>query len=79
MHAAGAAAPPATVTAEYAVRFRRPTPSGRPLTLRSHVVGAEGDRATIEATVEADGVVTATCRATFVAVKPGHPAYHRWE
>jgi hypothetical protein len=22
--------------------------------------------------------VCATCRGTFVAVKPGHPAYHRW-
>ena len=30
------------------------------------------------ATLEANGKVTATCRGTFVAVKPGHPAYHRW-
>jgi hypothetical protein len=37
------------------------------------------DRATIEATVEAGGVVCASCRGTFVVVKPGHPAYHRWE
>jgi len=33
---------------------------------------------TVEATLEADGQPTATCRATFVAVKPGHPAYDRW-
>ncbi|MFQ5795477.1 MAG: PaaI family thioesterase [Candidatus Bipolaricaulia bacterium] len=26
----------------------------------------------------ANGQVCATCRGTFVAVKPGHPAYHRW-
>ncbi|MHC4376410.1 MAG: PaaI family thioesterase, partial [Planctomycetota bacterium] len=26
----------------------------------------------------ADGVVTARCRGLFVAVKEGHPAYHRW-
>ena len=26
----------------------------------------------------ANGKVTATCRGTFVAVKEGHPAYHRW-
>ena len=27
---------------------------------------------------EAAGKVTATCRGVFVAVKEGHPAYHRW-
>jgi uncharacterized protein (TIGR00369 family) len=79
MKATGAAAPPPTVTADYAVRFRRPTPSSGPLTLRSHVLELGNDRATIEATVESDGVVCATCRGTFVAVQPGHPAYHRWE
>jgi acyl-coenzyme A thioesterase PaaI-like protein len=79
MRASGADAPPATVTADYAVRFRRPTPSDRHLTFRSHGVEAREDRATIEATVESGGVVCATCRGTFVAVKPGHPAYHRWE
>jgi acyl-CoA thioesterase FadM len=71
--------PPPTVTADYAVRFKRPTPSSGPLTVRSHVVDAREDRATIEATVESNGVVCATCRGTFVAVKPDHPAYHRWE
>jgi acyl-coenzyme A thioesterase PaaI-like protein len=70
---------PATVTAAFAVRFKRPTPSGGPLTLRSRVVEAAGDRATVEATLEANGAVCATCRGTFVAVKPGHPGYHRWE
>ena len=28
--------------------------------------------------IEANGQVTATCRGVFVAVKEGHPAYHRW-
>jgi acyl-coenzyme A thioesterase PaaI-like protein len=79
MERSGSTAPPATVTAEYAVRFKRPTPFGPPLTLRSRVVESSGDRATVEAVIEADGVVCATCRATFVAVRPGHPAYHRWE
>jgi len=32
----------------------------------------------IEATLTSKGKVTATCRGTFVAVKEGHPAYHRW-
>ena len=35
-------------------------------------------RAVIEATLSADGKVTATCRGTFVAVTEGHPAFHRW-
>jgi hypothetical protein len=51
---------------------------GTPLHLRAHVVESSDDRAVIEATVEANGKVTATCRGTFVAVQPGHPAYFRW-
>jgi len=42
------------------------------------VVEIDGDRATIDGELSAGGEVTATCRGTFVAVKPGHPAYHRW-
>jgi len=79
MKTGGVQVPPATVTADYAVRFKRPTGAGRPLTFRARVVESSADRATVEGTVEADGVVCATCRGTFVAVKPGHPAYHRWE
>jgi acyl-coenzyme A thioesterase PaaI-like protein len=79
MRASAADVPPPTVTADYAVRFRRPTPSDQTLTFRSHVVESGEDRATVEATVEAGGQVCATCRGTFVAVRPGHPAYHRWE
>jgi hypothetical protein len=32
----------------------------------------------VEAELSATGRVTATCLGTFVAVKEGHPAYHRW-
>ena len=39
---------------------------------------AQEDRATVEGTLSSEGKVTAECRGTFVAVKPGHPAYHRW-
>ena len=78
MRAAGAAAPPSTVTAEYHVRMKRPTPTGEPLTLRARAVDVQGDRVVVEATLEAAGRVTATCRGTFVAVGPGHPAYGRW-
>ncbi len=78
MRQGGLDAPPCTVTAEYAVKLRRPIPSGAEVTLRAKVVESSDDRATIEATLEAGGKVCATCRGLFVAVKPGHPAYHRW-
>ena len=42
------------------------------------LVESADDRATVEATLTADDEVTATCRGTFVAVKPDHPAYNRW-
>ena len=70
--------PPTTVTADYHVRMLRPTPADGPVRLRAWVLESEDDRATVEATLEAGGVVTATCRGTFVAVRPGHPAYDRW-
>jgi acyl-coenzyme A thioesterase PaaI-like protein len=70
--------PPCTVTAEFHVKLRRPTPSAAPVTLRARVVDSTADRATVEATLECGGQVTATCRGVFVAVKEGHPAYHRW-
>lgn len=69
---------PPTVTAEFAVRFKRPTPSNAPLRLRARVVQSADDRATVEGTLESGGLVCATCRGLFVAVHPGHPAYHRW-
>lgn len=78
MKAAGAETPPCTVTADYAIKLKRPTPTGVPLHLRAKVVESEADRAVIEATLEANGKVTATCRGLFVAVKEGHPAFHRW-
>jgi acyl-coenzyme A thioesterase PaaI-like protein len=70
--------PPCTVTADFHVTLKRPTPLAAKLSLRAHPVEVSDDRALIEATLEAEGRVTATCRGTFVAVKEGHPAYHRW-
>jgi acyl-coenzyme A thioesterase PaaI-like protein len=78
MEAQKAESPPCTVTAEYAVKLLRPTPTDRPLTIRARVVSIQGSKVTVEGTLEADGVVSATCSGMFVAVKPGHPAYHRW-
>ncbi len=70
-------APPCTVTADFHVRLRRPTPMAEVL-LRAKVTESEGDRAVVEATLEGGGRVTASCRGTFVVVKDGHPAFHRW-
>ena len=69
---------PATVTLDFHVTLKRPTPMSTPLHLRAKVAESGEDRAVIEATLEANGKVTATCRGTFVAVKEGHPAYFRW-
>ena len=70
--------PPCTVTAEFTVKLLRPTPSGRTLELVASVAESRPDRATIEAKLICGEKVCATCRGIFVAVKPGHPAYHRW-
>ena len=78
MRQAGADHPPSTVTADYAITLKRPTPSNVPVQLRARVLESSGDRAVIEGELLAGGKVCATCRGTFIAVKPGHPAYHRW-
>ncbi len=78
MREKGLARPPDTVTAQYSVSFLRPTPMGRILHFSSKPVGVEGDRATVETTLEVEGKTTATSRGVFVIVKEGHPAYGRW-
>jgi acyl-coenzyme A thioesterase PaaI-like protein len=78
MKSQGLDKPPCTVTADFHVTMKRPTPVDAPLKLRAMVAKLESDRAVVDATLEADGKITATCRGTFVAVKEGHPAYHRW-
>lgn len=79
MRRAGADHVPATVTAEYSIQMRRPTPTDGPVHLSACVVESTDDRAVVEGTLEAGGKVCATCRGVFVVVRPGHPAYHRWE
>jgi acyl-coenzyme A thioesterase PaaI-like protein len=78
MKQAGADHPPCTVTADYTITLRRPTPTDQPVELRARVIESKEDRAIVEGELIAHDKVTATCRGTFVAVKPGHPAYHRW-
>ncbi len=78
MKNSGADSPPCTVTADFHVVLKRPTPMDGPITVRARVAESSEDRAIVDATLEAGGKVTATCRGTFVAVREGHPAYHRW-
>ena len=74
----GLAAPPGCVTADYTIRLRRPTAIDRPVLLRAWPVEATGDRVVVDAELASGGIITATCRGTFVAVGPDHPAYERW-
>ena len=70
--------PPCTVTASYSVKLRRPTPTDTLLCITSQVKSIEGNKVEIELLLEANGKVCATGEGLFVAVKEGHPAYHRW-
>jgi acyl-coenzyme A thioesterase PaaI-like protein len=78
MQQANATIAPCTVTAEYAIKLLRPTPTNDSIQLRAWVVEGTENSATVEAELLAAGKVCATCKGKFVAVKPGHPAYYRW-
>ena len=78
MDSQGVEEPPCTVTASYSVQLRRPTPLKTELVVTSQVEHLQDDRAEISLKLEANGKVCATGRGLFVAVKEGHPAYHRW-
>jgi acyl-coenzyme A thioesterase PaaI-like protein len=70
--------PPCTVTSEYKIQLKRPTPTDGEIQLVAKVVDSTEERATVEAQLIAKGKVCATCTGIFVSVKPGHPAYYRW-
>ena len=78
MKKSGMESAPCTVTAEFHVKLLRPTPVDGLISLKARVVDSSEDRATVEAELIAGGKVCDTCRGVFVAVKEGHPAYHRW-
>ena len=78
MQKANADHPPCTVTSEFNIKLLRPTPTDGPVELIASVVDSADDRASIHAELFAKGKLCATCEGKFVAVKPGHPAYHRW-
>jgi acyl-coenzyme A thioesterase PaaI-like protein len=70
---------PSTVTAEFAVKLKRPTPFGEELVIKAKPTEINDNMVTVEAEMYAENKVTSTCKAVFVAVQPGHPAYHRWD
>jgi acyl-coenzyme A thioesterase PaaI-like protein len=78
MQKQGLGQPPSTVTAEYTVKFVKPTPSDRLLRMVARVVDAKERSASVFGELFADGELCATCSAVFVVVKPGHPAWGRW-
>lgn len=78
MQEKGLLSPPCTVTSEFHVKLRRPTSLHSPVHLKAKVVESEGDKAIVEAKMFSEGKETASCRGVFVAVREGHPAYHRW-
>jgi acyl-coenzyme A thioesterase PaaI-like protein len=70
--------PPATVTIEYTIKLRRPTPTDAPVRLVARVETATEDTVTTAGELWSGDKLCATCSGRFIAVKPGHPAYHRW-
>ena len=70
--------PPCCVTAKYGVEFKAPTPSETELFIKAWVTDSSNRKAVVEGTIGTADEVTATGNGTFVAVKPGHPAHHRW-
>lgn len=70
--------PPCTVTMDYTIKLRRPTPTDGPLELVAWVEESTEDVATVRGELYAGGKLCDTCEGRFMAVKPGHPAYHRW-
>ena len=69
---------PCTVTAEYKITMKLPTPTTGPIHLAAKVVESSERKAVVEGTLGTADTVTALCRGVFVSVKPGHPAYNRW-
>jgi acyl-coenzyme A thioesterase PaaI-like protein len=78
MQRRGLDAPPCTVTASYSIRFIRPIPTADEIEVVARATDVTDDRATVEAEVLSNGRECAVATGTFVAVKEGHPAFHRW-
>ena len=78
MDQAGDSEPPCTVTANYSIKLRRPTPFGHEIQVTGEVIEIDDDRAKVKMELVSEGKICAIGEGLFVAVKEGHPAYHRW-
>ena len=70
--------PPCTVTASYSINLRRPTPANSKLSIKGKVIEIKGKMVKVELEMKVEEKICATGEGTFVAIKEGHPAYHRW-
>lgn len=70
---------PSTVTSEFSVKLTRPTPFGKELLVKARPIKVKGSVVTVEAELYVEDNITAKSTGIFVAVKPGHPAYHRFD
>ncbi|MEK9738227.1 MAG: hotdog fold domain-containing protein [Euryarchaeota archaeon] len=78
MDQSGDSEPPCTVTANYTIKLRRPTPFGHEIKVNAEVVELGDERAKVKMELISEGNICAVGEGLFVAVKEGHPAYHRW-
>lgn len=69
---------PCTVTAEYAIKLKRPTPTNVALTLIANLDAIDGNKIIVHGELIANEKVCDTCIGTFVVVPETHPAFHRW-
>ena len=78
MKAQGLTSTPCTVTAEFGVKLKKPTPSNTSLDMIASLSKISENRAWIDAELIANNDICATFSGLFVAVEEDHPAYHRW-
>jgi len=69
---------PCTVTADYSVKLRRPTPSNALLHITAKLANINENIAVIDAFLYAEEKICASFVGTFVSVNSDHPAFHRW-
>jgi acyl-coenzyme A thioesterase PaaI-like protein len=79
MKGGGLSSPPGTVTAEYTVKFLKPTPVDQIWNVVARATKINGSRVKASGELKTSGEVTATMKGLFVAVSQTHPAFRRWK
>lgn len=79
MKTRGLESPPGTVTAELNIKFLKPTPIDRTLHLKARSTNIDGNKVSVEGSIEVDGVQTVAMRGLYVSVKQGHPGFDKWQ